>query len=79
MSWGWRCLPLRLERGIQWGYCVGAGLRNRAFCWLKLGLGLRHMAPLPVLGEGKSDVSSVAYSESWVETESSITTLTKCE
>ena len=23
MSWGWRCLPLRSERGIQWGVMLG--------------------------------------------------------
>ena len=57
-------------------------LNDRAFCWLRPGLGLQHVAPsLPVGREGGqlSEVSSAAYPESWTETESSITTLTKCE
>lgn len=74
MSWGWRCLPLRLERGIQWGVVLGRVLETEP------GLGLRHMAPsLPVGRGGKSEVSSAAYPEPRMETESSVTTLTNCE
>ena len=72
--------PSQIGKGNSVGCRVGAGLNDRAFCWLRPGLGLQHVAPsLPVGGEGKSEVSSAAYPESWVETESSITTLTKCE